>query len=87
MGIYRMCDESTGAATGPTGSIQFHHAGTEISGSDYLVFTTSSSPFTLDITGTLNVSGTINAQELNVDVHHKNVSNIDVAVQQSSVIH
>jgi hypothetical protein len=80
---YIECSGSGGGgqstAAGPTGSLQFLHAGTAITGSDYLVFTTSSSPFMLDLTGTLNVSGTINAQEFNVDVHHRNVSNIDVS--------
>jgi hypothetical protein len=76
---YITCDDQVGNATGPTGSLQFHHAGQEITGSDYLVFKTSSAPFSLDLTGTLNVSGTINADIMNIAVTNKNVINLSAS--------
>ena len=68
-----------GSATGqgPTGSLQFHSENSEISGSDFLVFDFGSN--ILNLTGTLNVSGAINANELNIDVTNKNVINLDVS--------
>jgi hypothetical protein len=68
-----------GSAGGPTGSIQFHHLSNEITGSDNLVFHTASAPFELRLTGTLSVSGTINANELNINVTNKSVINLDVS--------
>jgi hypothetical protein len=71
---YIECSGSGGGETtaaGPTGSIQFLHAGTEITGSHDLIFNTGSSAETdatlpeLTLKGTLTVSGTINADELN----------------------
>lgn len=80
---YIECSSSGGGgestAAGPTGSLQFLHAGTSITGSDYLVFATGSSPFELNLTGTLNVSGTINADTLNITVTNKNVINLSAS--------
>jgi hypothetical protein len=70
------CD-SPGPAQGPTGSLQFHSASNELSGSDCLVFDYDTC--TLNLTGTLNVSGTINANEINIDVENRTVVNIDVS--------
>ena len=64
---YINCTASTagGAATGPTGSIQFHTSGSNQTGSAALMFFTSSKagspPSTLVLTGTLIVSGAITA--------------------------
>ena len=68
-----------GSATGqgPTGSLQFHSANTEISGSDFLVFDFSNK--ILNLTGTLNVSGTISANQMNIDVINKNVINLSAS--------
>jgi hypothetical protein len=77
---YIDCEEDTsGSALGPTGSIQFHHAGTSITGSDYLVFHTSSSPFELRLTGSLTVSGTITADIMNINVTNENVINLSAS--------
>ena len=79
---YIECSSSSGGAStaaGPTGSLQFLHAGTDITGSSNLTFVTSSSPFKLNLTGTLNVSGTINADILNIDVTNKNVINLSAS--------
>jgi len=85
---YIECSGSGGGETtaaGPTGSIQFLHAGTEITGSHDLIFNTGSSAETdatlpeLTLKGTLTVSGTINADELNINVTNKTVTNIDVS--------
>jgi hypothetical protein len=69
--------EDPGVANGPTGSLQFHSGSNDLSGSDNLVWLTSSN--TLNLTGTLNVSGTINANEINIDVENRTVINIDVS--------
>ena len=64
---YISCTASAagGAATGPTGSIQFHTSGSKQTGSAALMFFTSSKagspPSTLVLTGTLIVSGAITA--------------------------
>jgi len=64
---YISCTASAagGAATGPTGSIQFHTSGSNQTGSAALMFFTSSKagspPSTLVLTGTLIVSGAITA--------------------------
>jgi len=82
---YIDCEDVDAIAAGPTGSIQFHHAGSELTGSAKLVFNTGSTSQTtailpeLTLTGTLTVSGTINANELNVNVTNKEVVNIDVS--------
>lgn len=72
------CSSSGGGGSasgqGPTGSLQFHSSGGTISGSSNLIFLTSSN--TLNLTGTLNVSGAINANELNINVENKTVINI-----------
>jgi len=70
------CD-SPGVAIGPTGSLQFHSASNNLSGSECLVFDYDTC--TLNLTGTLNVSGTINANEINIDVENRTVVNIDVS--------
>lgn len=62
---------------GPTGSLQFHSEDSAISGSDFLVFDFGTN--ILNLTGTLTVSGAINANELNIDVTNKNVINLDVS--------
>lgn len=69
--------ESPGVAGGPEGSLQFHSGSNDLSGSENLVFLTSSN--TLNLTGTLNVSGTINANEINIDVENRTVVNIEVS--------
>ena len=78
---YIDCDEAadSGSAGGPTGSIQFKHAGTSITGSDYLVFHTSSSPFEVRLTGSLTVSGTITADIMNINVTNENVINLSAS--------
>jgi hypothetical protein len=70
-------DGNSGAAVGPTGSLQFHSSNSEFSGSENLIYDVGST--TLTLTGTLTVSGTINANELNIDVTNKNVINLDVS--------
>jgi hypothetical protein len=72
-------DGGSSGASGPTGSVQFHHAGETITGSYDLIFHTASAPFELRLTGTLSVSGTINANQLNIDVTNKSVINLDVS--------
>jgi len=64
-------------ATGPEGSLQFHSGATGLSGSDNLVYDFNNSVLTL--TGTMNLSGTINANELNINVVNKTVINIDAS--------
>ena len=66
-----------GQAAGPTGSVQFLTGSNSTNGVSQLLFLTSSN--TLILTGTLNVSGAINANELNIDVTNKNVINLDVS--------
>ena len=66
-----------GEARGPIESLQFHSASNELSGSDNLTFDFSSNVLTL--TGTLNVTGAINANELNINVTNKSVINLDVS--------
>ena len=69
--------ESPGVAVGPTGSLQFHSASNQLSGSECLTFDFNTC--TLNLTGTLNVSGTINANQINIDVENRTVVNIDVS--------
>lgn len=72
-------------ASGPTGSVQFHHAGAAITGSYDLIFNTGSSVDTpatlpeLTLKGTLTVSGTINADIMNINVTNENVIHLDVS--------
>jgi hypothetical protein len=70
-------DDASTAAAGPTGSLQFHSASNQLSGSANLMYTASSG--VLNLTGTLNVSGTINANVMNIDVTNKNVINLDAS--------
>ena len=58
---------------GPSGSLQLANDGV-LSGSSNLVYNSTSSA--LSLTGTLNVSGAINANELNINVTNKNVINL-----------
>ena len=68
--------EDPGVANGPTGSLQFHSGANDLSGSENLMWLTSSN--TLVITGTLDVSGTINANEININVENRTVTNIGI---------
>ena len=75
---YISCEgDDTAVAVGPTGSLQFHSASNQLSGSSNLMYTASSG--ILNLTGTLNVSGTINANVMNIDVTNKNVINLDAS--------
>ena len=67
----------TATGQGPTGSLQFHSEDSAISGSDFLVYDFTNN--ILNLTGTLTVSGAINANELNIDVVNRNVINLDVS--------
>ena len=58
---------------GPSGSIQSADDG-RLSGSSNFVYDSSASA--LNLTGTLNVSGAINANEFNVNVTNKNIINL-----------
>ena len=73
------CSSSSGGgqAAGPTGSIQFLTGSNATSGSANLLFLTSSN--TLVLTGTLDVSGTINANYMNINVTNKNVINLSAS--------
>ena len=72
------CSSSSGGqAAGPTGSIQFLTGSNATSGSAELLFLTSSN--TLVLTGTLDVSGTINANYMNIEVTNKNVINLSAS--------
>lgn len=64
-------------AVGPTGSIQFHHNESNLSGSECLIFDPNTC--TLNLTGTLNVSGAVNANEININVENRTVTNIEVS--------
>jgi hypothetical protein len=66
-----------GEARGPIESLQFHSGSNELSGSRNLTFDFTSNELTL--TGTLNISGAINANELNINVTNKSVINLDVS--------
>ena len=66
-----------GQAAGPTGSIQFLTGSNATNGVAQLLFLTSSN--TLVLTGTLDVSGTINANYMNINVTNKNVINLSAS--------
>jgi hypothetical protein len=66
-----------GQAAGPTGSLQFLTGSNSTSGSTNLVFLTSSN--TLVLTGTLDISGTISANQMNINVINKNVINLSAS--------
>jgi len=59
----------------PIGSVQFNNGNENLGGSSNLVFDKSGN--ILNLTGTLNVSGTINANQYNVNVVNKTVTNIN----------
>ena len=59
----------------PSGSIQYNDGNNKLAGSGDLVFI-SGSTSELNLTGALNVSGAINANELNINVTNKNVINL-----------
>jgi len=67
----------SGQAAGPTGSLQFLTGSNSTSGSVNLLYLTSSN--TLVLTGTFDVSGTINANELNINVVNKSVINLEAS--------
>ena len=74
-------DFATGS--GPTGSVQFHVEGTQISGSDHLMFHTGSNipdahgnlhpPYTLVLSGNMIVTGALSASVIN----YENITVID----------
>lgn len=66
-----------GQAAGPTGSIQFLTGSNATNGVAQLLFLTSSN--TLVLTGTLDVSGTINSNFMNINVTNKNVINLSAS--------
>jgi hypothetical protein len=66
-----------GQAAGPTGSVQFLTGSNATNGVSQLLFLTSSN--TLVLTGTLDVSGTINANYMNINVTNKNVINLSAS--------
>ena len=66
-----------GQAAGPTGSVQFLTGSNSTNGVSQFLFLTSSN--TLILTGTLDVSGTINANEMNINVTNKNVINLSAS--------
>jgi hypothetical protein len=78
---YIDCDSSggggSGQAAGPTGSLQFLTGSNATSGSARLLFLTSSN--TMILTGTLDVSGTINANQMNINVINKDVINLSAS--------
>ena len=64
----------TGSAL-PSGSIQYNDGNNKLAGSNDLVFI-SGSTSQFNLTGTMNVSGAINANEFNINVTNKNVINL-----------
>jgi hypothetical protein len=61
-------------ARGPKGSVQLAGHKTELRGDPRLIFDDDG---VLQLSGSLNVSGTINANQLNINVTNKNVTNIE----------
>ena len=61
---------------GPLNSVQVRKDTVQLTGSQSLTFDPSTQ--ILALTGTLNVSGTVNANAFNLDVVNKNVTNLDV---------
>ena len=74
---YISCENEPAVADGPTGSLQFHSGSKILSGSSELIWLPDSS--TLNMTGTFNLSGTINANQMNIDVTNKNVINLSAS--------
>ena len=58
----------------PSGSIQYNDGSGKFAGSEDLIFI-SDSTSELNLSGTLNVSGAINANEFNINVTNKNITN------------
>ena len=67
----------SGQAAGPTGSLQFLTGSNSTSGSANLLFLSASN--TLVLTGTLDVSGTINANQMNINIINKDVINLSAS--------
>ena len=61
---------------GPVNSVQVRENSTQLTGSQNLTFDPSTQ--TLALTGTMNVSGTVNANAFNIDVINKNITNLDI---------
>ena len=59
----------------PSGAVQFNDGNSKLAASEDLVFVAGSTS-QLNLTGTLNVSGTINANQYNVNVTNQNVTNL-----------
>jgi hypothetical protein len=74
---YISCEGDGQVAVGPTGSLQFHSGSRQLSGSEGLIYLPDSNA--LNLTGTLNVSGTINANFMNIEVTNKNVINLSAS--------
>tara|TARA_R110002096_G_scaffold65021_1_gene158412 strand:- start:16 stop:642 length:627 start_codon:yes stop_codon:yes gene_type:complete len=74
---YITCENEAAVADGPTGSLQFHSGSKLLSGSSELIWLPDSS--TLNMTGTFNLSGTINANQMNINVINKNVINLSAS--------
>ena len=74
---YITCENEAAVADGPTGSLQFHSGSKLLSGSSELIWLPDSS--TLNMTGTFNLSGTINANQMNINVVNKNVINLSAS--------
>tara|TARA_R110002020_G_scaffold180270_1_gene374587 strand:+ start:256 stop:933 length:678 start_codon:yes stop_codon:yes gene_type:complete len=68
---YIDCDDVSDPAKGPTGSVQLHHADGDLTGSEYLVYHSSSTtgydPNTLVLSGNLIVTGAISASIYHVE--------------------
>lgn len=65
-----------GGPAGISGSVQTKGSDTQLSGSRQLVYTEETGLGTLDLSGTLNVSGAINANELNINIVNREVINL-----------
>tara|TARA_R110002153_G_scaffold189980_2_gene342738 strand:- start:432 stop:1073 length:642 start_codon:yes stop_codon:yes gene_type:complete len=74
---YVSCENDPEVADGPTGSLQFHSGSKILSGSSELIWLPDSN--TLNMTGTFNLSGTINANQMNIEVTNKNVINLSAS--------
>ena len=65
-----------GGPAGISGSVQTKGSDTQLSGSRQLVYTEETGVGILDLSGTLNVSGAINANELNINIVNREVINL-----------
>ena len=61
---------------GPTNAVQVRKSSDQLTGSSALTFNPSTN--LLALTGTLDISGTVNANAFNLDVVNKNVINLGV---------